>query len=310
MTRRPFRFGVQARTAESSRGWADLARRAEELGYATLTMPDHFDHQLAPVPALMAAAGATSTLRVGSLVFDNDYRHPLVLAKELATIDVLSDGRLDFGLGAGWMKTDYDESGIVLDRPGVRVDRMEEAITVIRGLLTGEPFSFAGAHYTITNHTATPRPVQARIPLLVGGGQERVLSIAGREADIVGINPTMRSGAIDAEAALSGRPDETDQKLAWVREAAGARYDEIEIAMSNFAVEVTDDPDGVAAQFAPLFGVAPADVRSYPHALLGPVDLLVDALQERRERWDASYVVVPAASMEAFAPVVARLAGT
>src|ERR1019366_8791467 len=173
---RKFRFAAQLSKAPdgTARSWAEQARKAEDLGFSTLLMPDHFGDQLAPVPALMAAADATTTLRVGALVFDNDYRHPLVLAKEAATIDLLSGGRLELGLGAGWMRSDYDESGISYDDPAVRVDRFEEGLAVITGLLEAEgAFSFSGEHYTVTEHTATPRPAQRpRPPLIIGGGGE------------------------------------------------------------------------------------------------------------------------------------------
>src|SRR5580704_4016815 len=193
---RPFRFGVQEHRASSAKEWKDKARQVESLGYSALYLPDHFGDQLGPIAALMAAADATTKLRVGSLVFDNDYRHPTVLAKEAATLDLLSDGRLELGLGAGWMRSDYDESGIDYDAPAIRVDRFEEGVAVITGLLeTDGPFSFWGQHYTGTAHTATPRPVaRPRPPLIIGGGAQRVLGIAARQADIVSINVNLASG--------------------------------------------------------------------------------------------------------------------
>src|SRR5438309_6435831 len=157
---RSFRFGAQVADARSGKEWAELARKLEDVGYSSLLVPDHFDDQVAPLPAMTWAAAATSRLRVGSLVFDNDFKHPVVLAKEAATLDLLSDGRLELGLGAGWMRSDYETSGIPYDRHGVRIDRLEEALTVIKGLMSGEPFSFEGTHYTITKLTGTPKPVQ------------------------------------------------------------------------------------------------------------------------------------------------------
>src|SRR5207342_2105716 len=147
-----FRFGIQASSPMSGKEWSELARQAEDLGYSTLTMPDHFGNQMAPVPALMAAAAVTTTLRIGALVWDNDYKHPVVLAKELATMDLLSGGRLEVGLGAGWMKSDYDQSGISYDSPSVRIDRFAEALTIIKGAMGAEPFSHSGEHYTVTNY--------------------------------------------------------------------------------------------------------------------------------------------------------------
>lgn len=308
---RRFRFGVQAHNATTGEEWAALARRAEDLGYSTLFMPDHFGDQLAPVPALMAAAAATTTLRVGTLVLDNDYKHPLVLAKELATIDRLSDGRLEFGLGAGWMATDYEQSGIALDPPAVRVDRFEEGLAVVKGLFAPGPFSFEGAHYRITAHDGLPKPVQQPgPPVLIGGGMKRMLTIAGREADIVGINPTMPNGAADADAARTGTAAETDRKLQWVKDAAGDRYADLEINLLNFGCFVTDDRRSLADQFAPLFGLPPEELLEFPHAFVGTIEEIIESAQARRERWDASYLVVQHDAMEAMAPVVAALAGT
>lgn len=307
---RRFRFGVQLATAPDASTWSAAARRAEDLGYATLFIPDHFGDQLAPIPALTAAAAATTDLRVGPLVMDNDYRHPVVLAKELATLDLLSGGRLEVGLGAGWMKSDYDESGIAYDPPATRVDRFEEGLQIIAGLFGPDPVTFAGEHYTVTGHRGLPRPVQSPPPILIGGGMKRMLSIAGRHADIVGINPTMPSGAIDAEATRSGTAEETDRKLGWVRDAAGDRYADLEINLLTFACIVTDDRAGLAETLAPSFGLAPDEVLAFPHALIGTVDELCQVLEERRDRFDASYVVVQGNAMEDFAPVVARLAGT
>ena len=308
---RRFRFGIQLSSAPSGADWAALARKAEDLGFSTLFLPDHFGDQLAPVPAMQAAADATTDLRVGCLVFDNDYKHPVVLAKEVATIDVLSGGRVELGLGAGWMNSDYEQSGIQHDRAGVRIDRMEEGIAVMKGLFAAGAFSYEGEHYRITAMDGLPKPVQRpHPPLLIGGGGKRVLSIAGREADIVGINPSIVSGNVDADAARSGAASLTDEKLAWVKAAAGDRYPELELNMLIFAGIITDDAAGTKAMMAPLFGLEPNDLDDYPHALIGSVESICEDLQRRRERWDVSYVVVQGDAMEALAPVVARLSGT
>jgi probable F420-dependent oxidoreductase len=307
---RPFRFGVQIASASSPGAWAELARRAEELGYSSVFMPDHFGDQLGPVPALMAAADATTELQVGALVFDNDYKHPVVLAKELATIDVLSGGRLIAGLGAGWMQSDYDQSGIPMDPPGVRVTRMEEGIAVLKGCFGEGPFSFEGEHYTITHYDSLPKPQQRPLPLLIGGGAKRVLSIAAREADIVGINPSIHSGHVDAAAAQDGAAAQTDKKVAWVREAAGDRYADLELNLLQFAGIVTDDRKGTAEMMAPLFGLPPEEVETYPHACIGSVEEICESLEMRRERWDTSFFVFQGDTMEPLAPVVAKLRGT
>lgn len=307
---RPFRFGIQLSDAPDGPTWVEKAKQAEDLGYSTLFMPDHFGAQLSPTVALQSAADATTTLRVGALVYDNDYRHPVVLAKDCATLDLLSGGRLELGLGAGWMASDYEQSGIPFDPPKVRVDRMIEAVAVLKGAMGDGPFDFAGEHYTITGYDGFPKPVQTpHPPLLIGGGLKRVLSFAAREAQIVGVNPTIPNGAVDADAARSGTAAETDRKVAWIREAAGDRFDDLELNALNFATIVTDDRAGMIEMMAPLFGIPPEAVEDYPHALIGTVDEICADIEARRERWGFSYVVVQADALETFAPIVARLAG-
>jgi probable F420-dependent oxidoreductase len=308
---RTFRFGVQVASAPSAAAWVALAKNAEDVGFSTLFMPDHFGDQLAPVPALMAAADATSTLRIGTLVHDNDYKHPVVLAKEAATLDVLSDGRLEFGLGAGWMNTDYEQSGIPKESARVRIDKLEEALDVIEGLWEPGPFDYDGVHYDITGLDGLPKPVQQpRPPILVGGGGKRVLSLAARRADIIGIAPKAASGAIDSEAAASGTAAATDEKLAWIRAAAGDRYDDLEVNVLLFAVVPTDDPGPTYEMLAGIFGVDAAEGPDVPHVLVGSTDQMCDALVARRERWDMSYVTCQLDAMDAMVPVIARLAGT
>jgi len=219
---KPFRFGLQVSQCESGRAWRDKARKLEDLGYSTLFMPDHFGEELAPLPAIAMAAAHTTTLKVGALVFDNDYKHPAILAKEAATIDLLCDGRLELGIGAGWMKTDYDALGLQYDPPAVRVDRFEEALHVIKQCFTGEKFTYHGEHYRISDYASYPKPAQAHLPILVGGGGKRVLSLAAREADIIGVNPNLRAGEIGLDAATDSLQEQTDRKIAWIREAAGA----------------------------------------------------------------------------------------
>lgn len=308
---RRFRFGIQLSRALPGRSWQDSARRAEELGYATLFLPDHFGDQLAPLPAMMSAAEATTTLNVGTLVFDNDYKHPLVLAKEIATVDQLSGGRVEFGLGSGWMKSDYDESGIAYDAPKVRVERFFEAVEIIRGLWSDGPVTFEGEHYRITGHDGLPKPTRpGGPPVLIGGGGPRMLRFAGAHADIVGINPSIHSGAIDADAARDAGADRFEQKLAWVREGAGDRFDDLELNALVFLANVTDDAAAFAAGMAPMFGVDPDMLLRSPAAVVGTVDEICDELVARRDRWGLSYHVFQEDAIEAMAPVVARLAGT
>jgi len=308
---RSFRFGVQLTHPLGDRSWADTARHLESLGYDALHLPDHFGDQLAPMPAMMAAAAATTSLKVGALVLDNDYKHPVVTAKELATIDVLSGGRVEVGLGAGWMTSDYEQSGIPLDPPGVRVSRMEEGIAVLKGLFSDDPVDFSGDHYQLSGLEGTPTPVQRpHPPFLIGGGGKRVLSIAAQEADIVGINPSMKAGVIGPEAAADATAEATDRKVGWVREVAGDRWERIELNMLVMAAIPTDDRPGTAAMMGDLFGVDADAALEVPHLWIGSDDEICADLERRRDRWGVSYYVLQGDACEAMAPVVQRLTGT
>ena len=306
---RGFRFGVQVSKETSAKGWAELARRTEAAGYEVLTMPDHFTDQLAPIPALMAAASATTTLRVGALVFDNDYKHPVVLAKELATIDLLSEGRLEIGLGAGWMISDYEEAGIPYDSPKVRIDRFIEGVAVIRGVMAEGAFSFSGDHYTITNYNGQPKPMQARPPLLIGGGGKRVLSYAAREADIIGINGTMTAGVVGPEALSTMTAESVDEKVAIVAAAGAHRINDIEMNIRTFFVKVTNDRAATVDGISSMFGVSKDMIDASPFALIGSVEECIEQLLERRERWGFSYTIVGAENIDECAPIVAALRG-
>jgi hypothetical protein len=306
---RGFRFGVQVSKETSAKGWAELARRTEAAGYEVLTMPDHFTDQLAPIPALMAAASATTTLRVGALVFDNDYKHPVVLAKELATIDLLSEGRLEIGLGAGWMISDYEEAGMPYDSPKVRIDRFIEGVAVIRGAMAEGAFSFSGDHYTITNYNGQPKPVQGRPPLLIGGGGKRVLSYAAREADIIGINGTMTAGVVGPEALSTMTAESVDEKVAIVAAAGAHRLNDIEMNIRTFFVKVTNDRAATVEGISSMFGVSKEMIDASPFALIGSVEECIEQLLERRERWGFSYTIVGAENIDECAPIVAALRG-
>ena len=310
---RKFRFGVMLSRAESGAEIRASAQRAEDLGYSTVYVPDHFvDHPLAPIPTIAAVAACTTTLNVGTLVLGNDYRHPVVLAKEAATIDLISDGRLELGVGAGWMTVDYEQSGIPLDRPGVRIDRLRESVQVLKGLWADGPFTLDGEHYQVTALEGDPKPVQRPGPkLVIGGGGPKVLAFAAEQADIVGINANLHSGsANDPSSAPSMNPANTDDKLRWVREAAGDRYADIEIQAFAGFMMITDDARPIAEGMATAFDATPDEVLDSPVGLVGTLDELVESLERRRARWDMSYHVVPMEHLDAFAPVVARLAGT
>ena len=307
---RTFRFGVQSHTAPDGAAWAALARKVEDLGYSTMFVPDHFGDQLAPVPAMTAAAQATTTLRVGTLVHDNDYKHPVVLAKELASIDVLSGGRLEFGLGAGWMTTDYEQSGIPKDRDGVRISRMEEAIGIYKGLFAPGEFSFTGEHYTITKLDGMPKPVQQpHPPLLIGGGGPRMLRLAARHADIVGINPAL-TGARSTRTVAAAVASQIDEKVAIVRDAAGPRFDDLELNVLVFVCIVTDDRKGLADAMAPGSTSRPTRCSRSPTPGSALCPEICDQVRAAGERWGISYWVLQGDAAEAMAPVVAELAGT
>jgi probable F420-dependent oxidoreductase len=309
----PFRFGVIVHKTASAKDFTELARRTEALGYSTLFVPDHFvDHELAPTVALAHAAAVTDTLRIGPLVLGNDYKHPVVLAREVGTLDLLSDGRLELGIGAGWMTVDYEKAGMQLDSPGVRIARLAESIAVLKGLLADGPFSFSGEHYTITELDGQPKPVQRpHPPFLIGGGGPKILALAAREAQIVGINAFLKSGeGTSPEAAQSLIPAATDQKLTWLKDAAGDRFDELELQSLIGFVHVTEDATSITEAIAKSFGVSPDDAVLAPATLVGSLEQMIEILERRRERWNMSYVVIPDDAVDALAPVVARLAGT
>lgn len=311
MAKRPFRFGVQMIRARRREQWEEHAHKLEDMGYSTLLMPDHFAEQLSPIPALTVAACATTSLRVGTIVFGNDYRHPVVLAMEAATLDVLSNGRLELGIGAGWMRSDYDAAGMTYDRPGVRIERFAESLNVLKKAFGEEPFSFAGKHYTITSYNGQPKPVQQpHPPIMVGGGGRRMLSLAAREADIISINFNLAPGAVNQEVLRTGDPASTEAKVGWIRDAAGSRFDAIELNAIAFTAMVTDDAAKLAERMAPGFASTPAELLESPHVLLGSIDEMAEALQRRRERYGISYWVFPQNAYEPLAPLVKKLAGT
>ena len=308
---RPFRFGIQCRGPADAAGWRELARKVEDLGWSTLTVADHLDAGLAPVPALMAAAEATTSLRVGTMVLANDYRHPVVVAKEAATLDVLTGGRFDLGVGAGWMTSEYEAMGMAMDPPAVRVARLGEAVTILRGLWAGGPFRFGGEHYCIADLPGMPRPVTpGGPPVVIGGGGPKVLRLAATQADVVAINVNLRAGVIDERAFPDGTTASTDRKVGWVRDAAGERFEALELQVRVHLAMVSDRRDAVIEELAPAFGLSPDEARATPHALLGSVEEICDQLVERRERWGFSYLGLSGDQLDAFAPVVERLAGT
>ncbi|HEY8601394.1 MAG TPA: TIGR03621 family F420-dependent LLM class oxidoreductase [Thermomicrobiales bacterium] len=314
---RPFRFGIINEQMGDAARWAARARHAEALGYATFLLRDHFvaepfGDQFAPFVALTAAACATTRLRVGTLVFGNDYRHPVILAKEAATLDLLSGGRLELGIGAGWLRAEYDAAGMAYEPNGVRVDRLAEALTVIKGLFADGPLTFNGAHYRVTDLNSFPKPTQRPgPPFLIGAGKRRMLQLAGQHADIVGfLTTSVASGALhdDPTERLAAA---VEQKIAWVRAGAGARFDTIELSLIP-SIIITDDRQGATEQFIREHGwsgITPEQVWAMPAVLIGTVAEIIETLQVRRERYGFSYYVIADAQIDACAPLVSALAG-
>jgi probable F420-dependent oxidoreductase len=271
-----------------------------------------FGDQLAPLVALMAVAAATRTLRVGTLVLNNDHRHPVVLAKEAATLDLLSGGRFELGIGAGWLRDEYERAGMPFDPPAVRVGRLQESLQVIKGLLAGPALTFKGEHYTVDGIAGFPAPVQRpHPPILVGAGSRRMLGMAGQEADIVGILPrALPEGTISGE--LSERsPQRVARKVEWVEQAAEQRSRQVELSMV-LAVALGGDHRQAAERLAVQQGWGAAAgvlVLEMPSVAAGPAERVVEQLQVRRDRYGFSYLVVADGDMDTFAPVVERLAG-
>jgi probable F420-dependent oxidoreductase len=308
---RPFRFGVNVRTAGSAAEWAAKARKVEDLGYSVLLVPDHLADLLAPFPALAAAAAATKRLRLGPGVLNNDFRHPVLTAREAATLDVLSDGRLELGIGAGHMQSEYEQAGMPFDPGATRVERLAESVVIIKRLLAGEAVTAAGCHYRVTGHTVHPRPVQRpRPPVFIGGNAPRLLTLAAREADIVGFTGILFRQGARALDVSDARHSMVDERVRLVRETAAARFDRLELNVLLQRVIVTDNRHTAAAALpAPFTQLSPDDILMSPYALVGSIGQMVDDLERRRERWGFSYVMTHQPYTETLAPVVARLAG-
>lgn len=314
--RHPFRFGVINEQMKAPSAWFDHVRRVEALGYTTLLLRDHFvpdffGDQYAPLVALMAAASVTTTLRLGTMVIDNDYRHPVMLAKEAATLDCLSGGRFELGIGAGWLRTEYEQAGLPFDRAGVRIDRLEESIRVMKGIWAEAPTTFAGQHYQVTGINGVPKPLQRpHPPLLIGGGKERMLKLAGREADIVGIlTSDVSSGTLisDIRERMAAA---VHQKIDWIRQGAGHRFDQIELSLIPTIIFTDDRRSHIESLIRQQgWDITVEAVLQMPSMLIGSIEEIAQDLQARRESYGFSYYVVADDQMEAFAPVVAQLGG-
>ncbi len=315
MTMRPFTFLADARDPMPGRELAELARRAESMGFHALVIPDHLIPQLSPVPAMATIAAATTTLRIGTFVLNNDLRHPAVLAQDLASLDVLSEGRLDIAMGSGWNQPEYAAIGLPFEAVATRGARLAEAIAVLKGCFADGPFSFAGEHYTITDYDAGPKPVQRpHPPFFIGGGGRRTLELAAREADIVGLAPRILGEQRSDPRSITF--EATAEKIAWVREAAGERFDDLifNIYPSAWPVTVTDDVGAEArAVIDYLKGrtgieLTEAEVLDSPHLFIGSIDRFVEKFESLRERLGITSIMV--GGVDELAPVVERLAGT
>jgi probable F420-dependent oxidoreductase len=320
MDRPPFRFAVQATNAAGGREWRDTVRKIEDLGYSTLFLADHYlgpgpaqraahtpRQDLAPIAAMAAAAAVTRTLRIGCRVFCIDYHVPAVLAKEAATLDLLSDGRLELGIGAGWSGVEYDALGLDFDRPGRRIAKLAEVVALIRAHWQGDELDYSGDFVRVHGYAGRPRPVQQpHPPIMIGGGGQRVLSLAGREADIVSISsvPFVARDAdgLDPQAVAQRR-------IGFVRTAAGERYAQLDVESSPYFTEITDDPETVLAGLAKSTGIAADLLRDHPNVLIGSSESVVELLHSRRETLGVNYVTVQQTQIESFAPVVALLHG-
>ena len=321
---RPFRFAVQAYRSSSAKEWTEVARRTEALGYSTLNIADHYigdgpklagtGHRvqtLAAIPAMAYAAAVTSTVRLGFRMLNVGYHLPAVLAKEIATIDVLSEGRLEIGIGAGWLVSEYEALGIPFGTPGERITLLEESIELITQACAGELVDVSGTFVYAGGYTGVPATVQApRPPIMVGGGAPRILTYAGRVADIVSVNFNNRSGQVGSDSIATSTAEETLKKIGWVSEGAADRDRPPELEIGTYFLSVTGRSENTAESVSTRTGLAMDELVRFPHALVGEVGEIVEELQRRRELYGFSYITVGDANLEAFAPVVAVLAGT
>ncbi|HEY0493194.1 MAG TPA: TIGR03621 family F420-dependent LLM class oxidoreductase [Candidatus Dormibacteraeota bacterium] len=315
IARKPFRFGAGIPGILARGKFIDTVREIESLGYSTMLLSDHLVDQFAPFSALGLAAGVTSRLRLGMFVLNNDLRHPAVLAQELATLDQLSEGRLEIGIGAGWNRPEYDSAGMTFDSSATRIERMGEAVAVLKGLFGENPIDFRGRYYQVKGLEDLPRPAQRpHPPLMIGGGGRKTLSFAAREASIVGLAPrAVRPGLLDVASCMAAG---TAQKIEWVKAAAGSRFDQLEFNTypSLNPVSVTNDPSKVAHEIADRLkrrfdaDLSEDDILDSPHVFVGSIESLVDKCLGLRERFGITYIFVGGEFRE-FAPVVERLAG-
>lgn len=321
MDRQPFRFAIQATNASSSRDWHEFCCKVESLGYSTLFLADHYlgpgpaqqaartpRQDLAPIAAIAAAAAHTTTLRVGCRVFCIDYHVPAVLAKEAATLDLLSDGRLELGIGAGWSELEYESMGIPFDTPGRRIAKLKEVVALVKAHCADGEISQSGEHVNVNGYSGTPTPVQRpHPPIMIGGGRKRVLTYAGEEADIVSINTV--PFALRSDDGLTPR-EEAERRYEYVRSAAGTRIGDLDIESSPYFVSIADDADDAYDRIATKTGMSIDVLHDHPNVLVGSVGAITETLQSRREDFGVNYVTIQQTQVMRFAPIVACLTGT
>ncbi len=308
---RPLRFGVEMKEPFAGRTWAESARELEGMGYSTLFVPDHFHSGYGPITAMATALAATTSLCVAPLVMAADFRHPAVLAKEMATLDVMFPGRVEVGVGAGYNPLDYSRSGIRMDPPGRRVSRLVEYVQVLRLLFSGEPMSFDGAEFQLADIAGTPLPATPGGPrILMAGGGPRLLRAAGALADIVGVNPSTAAGRDNPDTFRDALPSSIDAKVALLRDAAGERWPDLELNAWVSVAGITDDAAAAVDALARFAGVATDDVLGSPIVLVGTADDVADRVRDRRDRWGYSYVCLTQEHAHPFAPVVQAITGT
>ena len=321
---RPFRFAVQATNASDAREWRDTARTVQDLGYSTLFLADHYLGQgpaqriartprqdLAPIAAMATAAAVTETLRIGCRVFCVDYHVPAVLAKEAATLDLLSDGRLELGIGAGWSGDEYEAMGLTFERAGLRITKLAEVIALFKAHFSGEEIGQSGEFVSVSGYAGTPRPVQRpHPPIMIGGGGSRVLALAAREADIVSISNVPFVEHTDAGLTpWNEARRRTGDVYAAARHREEGGFEDLDVESSPYFTEITDDAEGALAKVAHATGISADILRDHPNVLIGSVDAVAESLQSRREELGVNYVTIQQPRIEAFAPVVARLRG-
>ena len=318
---RPFRFGFQTFNAEGAKDWTDQAKKAEDLGYSSFHLADHIlgagpalekanhpEQNMAAIPAMAYAAAVTKEIKIGCRVFCVDYHLPIVLIKSAMTIDMLSEGRLEFGIGAGWISEEYKALGIKMDDPKIRIDRMGDVVLGIKAFCSDGPADISNDTLEWSRFSGIPKP-KRRPPIMIGGGSPRVLRLAGKEADIVSLNFNNRSGAIGPDGVGLSTAEETQKKIGWIKEGAGDRFEDLEIEIGAYFTFVTNNPAPIVGEFSKIFGMPEDQMKEHPHALFGSAEEICDELERRREIFGISYITVGTDNLDSFAPVVKKLTG-